>query len=83
MDEGWVVELYRCALRFGPPPGKYVISQLKAEAEANQRRRERAKEWNAVGRATPSEAEWLAAWHRDYQTCEALLSSRAEEGAEA
>lgn len=75
MDEGWVVELYRTALRFGPPPARYVISQLRQEAEDNRRRRERAKEWNAVGRATPAEAEWLAAWHRDYQMCAAIIEA--------
>lgn len=81
-DEGWVVELYRAALRFGPPPGRYVIAQLRDQAEENRRRRERAREWNAVGRATREEADWLNAWHRDYQVCEALISAARVEGSE-
>ena len=74
-DEGWVVELYRTAIRFGPPPNRYVLSQLRAEAEDNQRRRERAREFNAVGKATREEAGWLEAWHRDYQTCLSILAA--------
>lgn len=84
MDEGWVVELYRAALKFGPPPQKYVIGQLQDEASDNQRRRQRVREWIEAGRATADERGWLSAWHRDMQECEALLASaRGEDGVAA
>lgn len=79
LDEGWVVELFHCALKFGPPPGRYVISQLRSEAEDNRRRRERVREWNAVNRANPADAAWLDAWHRDHQLCTALIASKTDD----
>lgn len=39
METGYAVELLRHARRFGPPPGKYVISDLRDQARVNLRRR--------------------------------------------
>ncbi|MGO4854452.1 hypothetical protein [Phaeovulum sp. W22_SRMD_FR3] len=74
-DEGWAVELYQVARRLGPPPGKYIIAQLRQEAEANRRRRERVRERIGVGRADPEEQHWLARWHADLAEVEALQSA--------
>ncbi|WP_090743684.1 hypothetical protein [Paracoccus tibetensis] len=83
MAENWAVELFQVAKRLGPPPGKYIISRLKLEAEENRHKRGVIRENIEVGRATPAERAWLAAWHEDLAEIEAIQAAVTEEGTAA
>jgi hypothetical protein len=73
-DEGWMVELFRAARRFGPPPGAYVIGKLKDEARENVGILDRIRERSAAGMQTADDIRWLAAWHDDLREAEALVT---------
>lgn len=73
-DEGWMVELFRCARKFGPPPGSYLIGKLKDEARENRGILDRIRERNGAGMATADDLRWLAAWHDDWREAEALVA---------
>ncbi|MDN3710978.1 hypothetical protein QWZ10_02565 [Paracoccus cavernae] len=63
--EGWAVELFQIAKRLGPPPGKYIVRQLKDDAEAARRRRVVVSENTVAGIATEAERTWLDAYEAD------------------
>lgn len=73
MDEGWVVPLLRIARRLGPPPGKYVIAQLKDQADDDRRRRAGIARLIEAGEAGPDSRAWLDRWHADMAECTALM----------
>lgn len=77
-DEGWAVELFQIAKRIGPPPGRYIIRELKDEAIENQRRRTRITENIQAGMASDADRAWLAEWHKDMADIEAIQSGQAE-----
>ncbi|SMO63949.1 hypothetical protein [Paracoccus laeviglucosivorans] len=77
-DEGWAVELFQIAKRIGPPPGRYIIAQLKDEAEQNRRRRIVISENIQAGLASDADKAWLAEWHQDMADIEAIQSGQAE-----
>lgn len=77
-DEGWLVELFQVARRMGPPPGRYIISKLKEEADANRRRRARIAEYLAQGSASPDDVGWLDRYHFDLAECSAIIEAREE-----
>lgn len=77
-DEGWAVELFQIAKRLGPPPGRYIIRQLKDDAEQNRRRRTLISENIQAGLASAEDAAWLNEWHQDMAEIEAIQSGRAE-----
>lgn len=77
-EEGWVVELYQIAKRLGPPPGKYIISRLKDEAEHARHRRTVIRENIEAGWASDADRAWLNAWHRDMAEVEAIQSESRE-----
>ncbi|MEP4950071.1 MAG: hypothetical protein ABJU46_03745 [Paracoccaceae bacterium] len=77
-DEGWLVELFQIAKRMGPPPGKYVISQLKDQAEDNRRRRGRVSERIEQGSAPEHQRVWLSQYHADLAECLAIINDRTE-----
>jgi hypothetical protein len=77
-DEGWMVELFRAAVRFGPPPGKYLEGQLKDEARDNVARLARVRERNHAGQASVEDMRWLARWHDDWREAEALVTDGCE-----
>lgn len=81
MSEGWAVELFQIAKRIGPPPGKYIIRQLKDEAESNRRRRVIIEERNRAGMSSKEEQDWLAAWLADLTEIEAIQSAPEDEAA--
>lgn len=74
MEAGYAVELLRHARRFGPPPQKYIMHQLKDEADMNRRKREDIVARNNSGRAGADELRWLDAWWADHALCAALQS---------
>ena len=77
-EEGWAVELFQTAKRLGPPPGRYIIRQLKDDAEQNRRRRVLVSENVQAGLASDDDRAWLAAWHQDMAEIEAIQSGQAE-----
>lgn len=82
MSEGWAVELFQIAKRIGPPPGKYIIRELKESADKHRRRRGVIEEHIRAGSATKEEQDWLAAWLADLTEIEAIQSAH-EDGAAA
>lgn len=82
MEEGWAVELFQVARRLGPPPGKYIIANLKRDAEEHRHRRRVIRENIEAGLATNDEKTWLEGWHTDLAEVEAIQSA-VEEGAAA
>ncbi|MDB6177923.1 hypothetical protein PAF17_10465 [Paracoccus sp. Z330] len=82
MEEGWAVELFQVARRLGPPPGKYIIANLKRDAEEHRHRRRVIRENIEAGLATNDEKAWLEGWHADLAEVEAIQSA-VEEGAAA
>ena len=83
MAEGWAVELFQIARKLGPPPGKYIITRLRQDADANRHKRRVIRENIEVGRATLAEKDWLAAWHTDLAEIEAIQNAANEEGTAA
>lgn len=77
-DEGWAVELFQVAKRLGPPPGRYIIRQLRDEAEQNRRRRVLISENIQAGLASAVDRAWLAEWHQDMAEIEAIQLGKAE-----
>ena len=77
-EEGWAVELFQTAKRLGPPPGRYIIRQLKDDAEQNRRRRVLISQNVQAGLASDDDRAWLAAWHQDMAEIEAIQSGQAE-----
>ncbi len=77
-EEGWAVELFQVAKRLGPPPGRYIIRQMKEDAEKNRRRRLRISENIEAGLASDDDRAWLAAWHEDLAEIEAIQAGQAE-----
>lgn len=75
-DEGWAVELYRVAKKLGPPPNRYVITQLRAKADENRRRRAKIREWIELGKETLEERRWLDHWMADLAEVEAIQIDR-------
>lgn len=78
MAEGWVVELFQVAKKLGPPPGKYIISRLKQDADSNRHKRRVIRENIEIGRATPDEKRWLEGWHAELAEIEAIQSAVEE-----
>lgn len=78
MAEGWAVELFQVAKKLGPPPGKYIISRLKQDADSNRHRRRVIRENIEAGRATPDEKRWLEGWHAELAEIEAIQSAVEE-----
>lgn len=59
--EGWAVELYAVAKKFGPPPPpRYMQGKLKEEAANNAHRARVIIQNRDAGRATEGELAWLA-----------------------
>lgn len=83
MAEGWAVELFQIAKKLGPPPGKYIITRLKQDADSNRHKRRVIRENIEAGRATLAEKEWLAIWHQDLAEIEAIQTAVTEEGTAA
>lgn len=83
LAEGWAVELYDVAKRLGPPPGKYVIRELKEAAERSQHRRKVIAENIRSGLASEDDKRWLAHWHRELQEIEAIQSASATDSEDA
>ncbi|WP_182911453.1 hypothetical protein [Paracoccus sp. JM45] len=79
MAEGWAVELFQIAKRLGPPPGKYIITRLKQDADSNRHKRRVIRENIEAGRATLAEKQWLADWHDDLTEIEAIQSAVSNE----
>ena len=79
LAEGWGVELFQVAKKLGPPPGKYIVSRLKLDADNNRHRRRVIRENIEAGRATPDEKRWLEGWHAELAEIEAIQSA-VEEG---
>lgn len=76
-DEGWAVELFRVARKLGPPPNRYVITQLVAEADEGRRRRAKIREWIELGKETLEERRWLERWMADLAEVEAIQTDHA------
>jgi hypothetical protein len=74
-DEGWLVELYRRARDYGPPPQTYVVVKLKEAAADARRRIEINRE--RPERVTDEDRAWQAA--RDADLAVALLLVAAGE----
>lgn len=72
MDGGYVVELFRHARRYGPPPQTYVIAKLRDEAALNRRRRSDMRALAEAGRLSPDDDRWLTAYWADYDLCRGL-----------
>lgn len=83
MAEGWAVELFQIAKKLGPPPGKYIITRLKQDADSNRHKRKVIHENIEAGRATLAEKQWLSAWHEDLAEIEAIQTAVTEEGTAA
>jgi hypothetical protein len=69
--EGWLVELYRHALRAGPPPQRYSLGLLRDRATDARRRREFMTE--RPDRAGTDDHRWWAAYEDDRMAAEALV----------
>lgn len=76
LEEGWAIELFAVAKKYGPPPPpRYMQGKLREEA-ANNAHRVRVITLNhGAGRATQDELDWLA-W-REAEMKE-ILAIRAE-----
>lgn len=74
-DGGWHVALFRYLRRFGPPlaMSEYQKGKLRDEAAEGQRQLERVRERVAAGLAGADDRRWLAAWHEDSRTADALV----------
>ncbi len=59
LDEGYHVELFETANRWGPPPTKYDISKMKWQAEENCSKRARVLRENQRGVARQDDLQWL------------------------
>lgn len=60
---GWHVELYRAALRNGPPPPSgYAQAQLRAKAEEGARSRARIRERIEAGNASEEDVRIMDSW---------------------
>ncbi|WP_200685688.1 hypothetical protein [Paracoccus caeni] len=80
--EGWAIELYAVAKRYGPPPPpRYMQGKLKEEA-ANNAHRVRVIEQNrAAGRATDDELAWLRRRDADMAEIHAIRAEKRESAA--
>lgn len=76
-QEGWLVPLYLTARRLGPPPGRYVISRLRAQADEDARRVRVVREKVAGGVADADEVAWLKAHARAAAEAAALRQGLA------
>ncbi|PKP67932.1 MAG: hypothetical protein CVT83_07600, partial [Alphaproteobacteria bacterium HGW-Alphaproteobacteria-5] len=74
-DEGWAVELFRVARRLGPPPGRYVQSQLIREGELSRARLRSVREAIEGRDASPENRQWLADYHADLAEVEAIQTA--------
>lgn len=80
--EGWAVELFQVAKRLGPPPGRYIIRELKTEAELNVRKAAVIADRIASGVADQVSRDWLRTYHADQVEVAAIMAARDEGGAE-
>lgn len=84
---GYLVELHAFLRRTGRPPGSFEMSKIRADAQDNQRRRERVQEWIVKGHAKTEDRDWLDHYLRRLAHCEALVArgeeKRAAKGAAA
>ncbi len=78
-EGGYAVELYRVARRLGPPPNRYVMSQLVQQADDNMRRRARVAEWIAAGAVKPEDRAWWDAWWHDAAEVDAILRDQDQD----
>lgn len=76
--EGWAVELFQIARRIGPPPGRYIIRELKGEAESNVRKRAVIAAQIEAGTADPALAAWLRQYEADAVTVAEILAAKDE-----
>lgn len=78
VSEGWAIELYNVAKKYGPPsPSAYWQKTIKDDAERNAWRVKLIREHEAAGRATQAELAWLV--ERDSDLAE-IAGLRAEKG---
>ena len=80
--EGWAVELFQVARRIGPPPTRYVIRELRAEAETNKRKRAIVADQVEAGTADAVLADWLRQYDADAVTVAEILAAKEEGRAE-
>lgn len=76
--EGWAVELFQIAKRIGPPPNRYIIRELKADAETNVRKVARIAAWVADGTADPASRDWLRTYEADQAEIAEILAAKDE-----
>lgn len=77
MAEGWAIELYAVARRFGPPPPPLYTQKKLREEAANNAHRVRVIDQNrAAGRATGDELAWLAQRDADMNEIRALRAEK-------
>jgi hypothetical protein len=75
---GYLVELHAFLRRHGRPPGSFEMSQIRTDAQDNQRRRVRVEEWIAKGHAKSEDRDWLDHYLRRLNHCEALVRGGEE-----
>lgn len=75
-DEGWLVEFFVDARRFGPPPpGEYSISRLKERAERNERQCNRIRQRIEEGSARAVDHQWLEGYHAARAEAESIMDA--------
>ncbi len=63
------------ARRLGPPPGRYVQSQLIREGELSRARLRSVREAIEGRDASPENRQWLADYHADLAEVEAIQTA--------
>jgi hypothetical protein len=75
LDEGYHVELFETANRWGPPPTKYDISKMKWQAEENRSKRARVVRENQRGVARHDDLQWLRWFTALERQCLAIMET--------
>ena len=78
LDEGYHVELFETASRWGPPPTKYDISKMKWQAEENRSKRARVARESQRGVARQDDLQclrWFTALERQ---CLAIMETNKD-----
>ncbi len=78
LDEGYHIELFETANRWGPPPTKYDIAKMKGQAEDNRSKRARVTRENQRGVASKDDLQWLRWFTALERQCLAIMETKKD-----
>ncbi len=71
--QGYLLELFEVARKWGPPPNKYMLSKLAERAQLNQARlRSLEADQDAGRRITEDDAKWRKWYEAELAVCQAI-----------